>query len=98
MVGSPSVIHWRAMSRKKTAHCLIALITLNVTFPSTVLADDTEQMMRDRISFHDQQEFELAIELFTQDLKFEPRNGTAAYELAYTHQASGIFDALMYSQ
>jgi tetratricopeptide (TPR) repeat protein len=50
---------------------------------------DTRDMLAEAISHYDNGDFDSATELLEQVLKIEPRNGTAAYELALSHQANG---------
>lgn len=78
-----------SMSIHKTAGALInsVLLVFAVTTPS--LAADTEQMIRDAIAYHDQAEYQQAIDLLREVVRLEPDNGFAAYELAYSHQANG---------
>ena len=89
--------------REQSAHCppvrtllggILAASLLSVGIvPSIVLAEDTEQMIRDAVSFHDQQQYAKSVELLKRVLELEPRNDRAAYELAYTHQAAGDLES-----
>lgn len=83
------------MHGKFLAHRLIAslILILGAVVPLTVLAENTDGMMRAAIAHHDRQEFDEAIRLFQRVLDLEPDNLAAAYELAFTHQTRGDFQS-----
>ena len=50
---------------------------------------DSEQMTRDAIALFDQRDFAGAISLLEEVVDDDPKNGFAAYELAFSYQANG---------
>jgi Flp pilus assembly protein TadD len=71
----------------------IGVWVVGLLFPILAASADTEVMIREAISAHDQQDYGEAIRILSEVLELEPDNGEAAYELAFSHQANGDLKA-----
>lgn len=73
--------------------CLVMLLVLGVVPEQSALAANTLQLIHAAVERYDQGDFDGAITLLEEALDQEPRNGSAAYELALSHHAKGDLQA-----
>lgn len=72
----------------------ILLLTINVGYTQTTV----EQLVRRGIGYHDNQEYDKAIETYKEALKIDPKSALVNYELAFSYLKKGDYQqAVNYS-